>query len=263
VSAPVVGLADSHAHVSLPGAFDADRAQVLARARAAGVARILDLATRIEDAEATIALAAAHPGVLAAVGVHPHEAAGWDDASAARLRGAAASGRLAAIGEIGLDYHYNLSAPAAQRRALAEQLRVAAEFDLPVSVHSREAEADTLALLRDSEVGRHGGVLHCFTGSEPFARGCLELGLLLSFSGIVTFANAARLREIARAVPDDRLLVETDSPYLAPVPYRGQRNEPARVVDVARRVAELRGVPEAALVAATTANFERLFRVAV
>lgn len=250
---------DSHAHLSLPGAFGADREAILQAAGEAGVAHLLDLTTRLEEAQGCITFAAAHPQVCAAIGVHPHEASSWTADSPARLREATAGGSVVAVGEIGLDYHYSHSPHAAQREALSAQLALAAELDLPVSIHSREAEDDLLALLHDSDVGAHGGVIHCFTGSERLARECLEMGLHLSFSGIVTFANAARLRAIAATVPEDRLLIETDSPYLAPVPHRGQRNQPAFVVDVARGVAEVRSSTEEAIGALTTENFRRLF----
>jgi TatD DNase family protein len=175
--------------------------------------------------------------------VHPHEASLWGDAVRDQVRRLAESASIAAVGEIGLDYHYEFAPRESQRRALAEQLALAAELALPVSVHSREAEDDTLALLRDSAVSRHGGVLHCFTGSEAFARACLDLGM----------------RALAAEIPPGRLLVETDSPYLAPVPHRGGRNEPSRVVEVARCVAEARHTPVESLAAQTVANFEALF----
>jgi TatD DNase family protein len=250
---------DSHAHLSLPGSFDADREAVLQQALDAGVVQLLDLTTRIEQADACIGLAHAHAEVHAALGVHPHEASSWSSAAAATLRHRAQDSAVVAVGEIGLDYHYNHSTPEEQRRALAGQLAVAAERNLPVSVHTREAEADTLRLLRDSDVRQHGGVIHCFTGTQELADGCLELGMHLSFSGIVTFPKAGNLRAIAAGIPLDRLLVETDSPYLAPVPHRGGRNQPAYVVEVATQVAALRGLTPEALGAATGENFRRLF----
>ena len=251
--------ADSHAHVGSPGAFDADRDEVMARAAGAGVDLVLNLATRPEEFEGTVAFAARHPGARAALGVHPHEAPLWGDPARDLIRRLAASSSIAAIGEIGLDYHYAFAPPDAQRRAFAEQLTLAAELGLPVSVHSREAEEDTLRILRDSAVSTHGGVLHCFTGSEAFAADCLALGMHVSFSGIVTFPKAGRLRALAAQVPAERLLVETDAPYLAPVPYRGSRNEPCRVVEVARCVAEARGDPVETIAARTVSNFEALF----
>jgi TatD DNase family protein len=251
--------ADSHAHVGSPGAFDEDRDEVMTRAAHAGVNLLLNLATRPEEFESTVAFAGRYPGAHAALGVHPHEAALWGSTARDRIRSLAGASPLAAIGEIGLDYHYEFAPKASQRLALVEQLRLAAELGLPVSVHSREAEEDTLRILRESAVSTHGGVLHCFTGSEAFAHACLELGMHLSFSGIVTFPKAGRLRELVVQVPAERLLVETDSPYLAPVPYRGGRNEPSRVVEVVRCVAEARGATVEAVADQTASNFEALF----
>jgi TatD DNase family protein len=253
------GYTDSHAHLSMRGSFDQDRAGVLEEARKAGVVAVLDLATRLEEAEDCIRLAVEHAEVHAAVGIHPHEASSWTPEVAAGLREKAAHPEVVALGEIGLDYHYNHSTPAEQRRAFADQLAQAADLDLPVSVHSREAEEDTLRLLADSQVHAHGGVLHCFTGSESMARTCLDLGMLVSFSGILTFPKAGRLRDIAGGVPLDRLLVETDSPYLAPIPHRGRRNQPAFVVEVTRALARLKGLPEEEMGRITTENFRRLF----
>ena len=250
---------DSHAHLTLRGAFDDDRDAVLERAHAAGVGLVLDLATRPEEFESCVAFAESHEGVHAAVGVHPHEAEEWSDAVADAVRNLAARDAVVAVGEIGLDYHYNLSPPERQREAFAAQLALAVELGLPVSVHSREAEEDTLRLLAESGIGRSGGVMHCFAGSEEMAQTCLAQGMHISFSGIVTFANADRLRGIAGWIPRDRLLLETDAPYLAPVPHRGKRNEPAHVVDVTNRVAEVRGEDAEDLGRTATENFVRLF----
>jgi len=197
---------------------------------------ILDLATRPEEAQRCVDFAAEHPGVYAAIGVHPHEASCWSPEAASELRRLAAVDAVVAIGEIGLDYHYNLSPPDSQREAFAAQLKLATELVLPVSIHSREAEEDTLRLLSESDVGRFGGVMHCFTGSDH-----------------------DRLRQIAAWVPPDRLLLETDAPYLAPVPFRGKRNEPAHVVEVTRAVAALRGSSPEDLGATICRNFEQLF----
>ena len=233
--------------------------EALERARVAGVCAILDLATRPEEAAGCISFAAAHEGVHAAIGVHPHEAGEWSPGVADALRRQSGSGEVVAIGEIGLDYHYDHSPREAQRQAFADQLALAGGLGLPVSVHSRESEEDTLRLLTASPIRKTGGVMHCFTGSEAMARACLDLGMYISFSGIVTFGNADRLRGIAAQIPEDRLLLETDSPYLAPVPHRGRRNEPALVVDVTRCVAQIRGVEPEALGGVVVANFERLF----
>jgi TatD DNase family protein len=251
-------ICDSHAHLNHGQAFAEDRQAVLHRARRAGVTCILNVSTNPVDAPLTVELASREPDVLAAVGIHPHEAELAGDAALAGLRNLAASPSVVAWGEIGLDYHYMNAPQAAQREAFARQLEIAAALDLPVSVHTREADTETVEILRQ-HAGAPGGVIHCFSGDWKLARACLDLGFHLSFSGIVTFPRAGALREVARRTPADRLLAETDSPYLAPEPWRGRRNEPARVVEVIRRLAEVRGVTPAELAATTAENFRRLF----
>ena len=219
----------------------------------------MTISSTLGDPARVVAIAEAHEGVWAALGVHPHEASGWTDEREADLRRHAMSARVLAIGEIGLDYHYDHSPRDVQRDVFRRQLRLARELDLPVVIHTRDAEDDTAALLAD-EAGPRGGVLHCFTSKAELARRAVELGLLVSFSGIVTFARTDELREVARAVPGDRLLVETDAPFLAPVPHRGQTNEPAFVRITAQRLADLRGVTLEALAQETSANFDRVFR---
>ena len=258
---PKPRLVDSHAHLDMP-AFDADRAETVRRAFAAGVGTILcpaDL-TRAASLRAIAALAAEFPTVLAAAGVHPHQAKDLDPAHLRELGELAARGAIRAVGEIGLDYHYDFSPPEAQREALRRQLALAAGAGLPVLLHSRLAGSDVIAVV-DGENYRGGGVLHCFTEDWAIARAMLDRGFFVSFSGILTFPKAGALREVAAKVPLDRLLVETDSPYLAPVPYRGsgRRNEPAFVVETARVLAGVRGLAFEDLAAATTANFARLF----
>ena len=253
-------ICDSHAHLHHAEAFDADRAEVLSRARAAGVRVILDVATTPEDAAQVVALAGREPGLFAAVGIHPHEADRATPESIAGLRAlAAATPGVVGWGEIGLDYHYMHAAREVQRAAFGAQLRAAAAERLPVSVHSRSADADTIELIA-AHAGPERGVIHCFSGDRALATACLDLGFHLSFSGILTFHNAAALRAVAAEVPEDRLLVETDSPFLAPAPRRGGRNEPARVVDVLATLAEVRGVAPERLAERTTANFFTLFR---
>jgi len=255
---PSARLTDSHAHLDFPQLSD-DLDAVLGRARSAGVDRILTVSSTLGDASRVAALAAQLPDTWAAVGVHPHEAAGLRDEHLRELRGLAASAPVVAIGEIGLDYHHDHSPREQQREAFRRQVRLAREVALPIVVHSREAEEDTAVILEEEGAAEVGGVIHCFTSSQALADRCLDLGLLISFSGIVTFRNADALREVARRIPSDRLLVETDSPYLAPVPHRGKSNEPAHVRVVAEAVAALRGETLEALGTATTANFERLF----
>ena len=240
--------------------FDPDRDEVLRRAWDAGVTDILcpiDL-TEPRSVAGVLALAAADPRIRAAAGVHPHQAKLETPAHADALRRLAAEGRIVAVGEIGLDYHYDFSSPAEQLETFRRQLVLAREARLPVIIHSRNAGHDIAAAVREEGFDR-GGVLHCFTEDWGFAREMLDRGFFISFSGIVTFPNAAGLREVAAKVPDDRILVETDAPYLAPVPFRGKRNEPAYVLATAARVAEVRGMAPEELAASVTRNFARAF----
>jgi TatD DNase family protein len=254
-------LVDSHAHLDMPE-FEADRAEAVCRAFAAGVVAILcpaDL-TRAASLPAIAALGAAFPTVLAAAGVHAHQAKDLTPDHLGELKALAARGAIRAVGEIGLDYHYDHSPADAQRRALRDQLAVAAEAGLPVILHSRLSGPDIVAAV-DSEGFRGGGILHCFTEDWETARAMVDRGFFVSFSGILTFPKAGALREVAARLPLDRLLVETDSPYLAPVPYRGagRRNEPAYVVETARVLAGVRGLALEDLAEATTGNFAGLF----
>jgi len=254
-------LVDSHAHLDMPE-FDADRTETVRRAFAAGIVAILcpgDL-TRDASLPAIAALSAEFPNVLAAAGVHAHQAKDLAPAHLDALKDLAARGAIRAVGEIGLDYHYDFSPVEAQQEALRRQLAAAAEAGLPVILHSRLSGQDIVAAV-DAEGFEAGGILHCFTESWEIARAMLDRGFCVSFSGILTFPKAGDLREVAGRVPLERLLVETDSPYLAPVPYRGsgRRNEPAYVVETARVLAGVRGLALEDLAEATTANFARLF----
>jgi TatD DNase family protein len=250
-------LLDSHCHLD-DSKFDADRDEVMARARAAGVVAMLAVGTGggPPDLEAGLRVAERYPFVYASVGVHPHDASKASEETFGRLRELAAGKKVAAVGEIGLDYHYDFSPRPVQREVFMRQLEIAAEVRKPVIIHSREAWEDTVELLR----GRapFGGVLHCFTGDERQARQALDLGLHLAFGGVLTFPKAEDVRRAARMAPEDRLLIETDSPYLAPLPHRGQRNEPAFLVEVARRLAAERGQTIERIAEITTLNFERL-----
>ena len=253
-------LTDSHCHLD-DRQFDIDREQVIERALEAGVARMLAIGTGDgpPDLEAAIRLAERYPPVLASVGIHPHDAAKARPADFDHLRAIARHPKVVAVGEIGLDYHYNFSPPERQREVFLEQLRLAAELGKPVVIHTREAWDDTIALLeRHAVAAGLRAVMHCFSGGPEEARRALELGFFLSFAGIVTFPKAAQVREAARLVPLSRLLVETDAPYLAPSPHRGKRNEPAWVLETARKLAELRGEPLELLAAETSRNFDRL-----
>jgi TatD DNase family protein len=252
---------DSHAHLADP-AFDADRDAVIARARLTGAAAIVCIGESLASADRARAIAADHPGfVWYTAGVHPHDAAEFSpQRDLPGLRDHLAAGAVA-VGECGLDYHYDHSPRDRQRAAFAAQLELARELGRPVVVHTREAESDTAALI--AEAGRDGvrGVLHCFTGSASLARTALDAGWFVSFSGIVTFRNWAD-EDILRLVPADRLLAESDAPYLAPVPHRGKRNEPAWVSLTVGRLAVARGVDAAALGADVAANARALFGLA-
>ena len=258
---------DSHAHID-GEAFDADRDDVVARARASGVRAILNVGTGDPhggDLERAVELAGKYEGVYAAVGVHPHDARLYDDPAERRLKGILdGGGRVVALGEIGLDFHYDNSPREVQREVFARQLRLAKELSLPVIIHSREADDETVEILRGAYAGaERGGVMHCFGGGMKMAEAVLELGFYVSFAGNVTFKKAENLREVARVVPAERLLVETDCPFMAPVPLRGRRNEPAFVVETARFVADLRGAAPEELGRTTAQNFSRLFGVRV
>ena len=256
---------DSHAHIDDPE-FDADREEVIQRARDAGVAAILNVGTGDPHSgvlERAVELAEKHADVYAAVGTHPHDARLFDERAEERVwRLATGSPKVIAWGEIGLDFHYDNSPREVQIDVFQWQLRLARELSLPVIIHTREAETETADILKshwaDSKLP---GVMHCFSGSAALADQALELGFSISFSGIVTFKKAEDLRRVAKRVPLDRLLIETDCPYLAPTPYRGKRNEPAYVVEVARCLAELHHLEMAEIAKITSHNFTRMFNL--
>ena len=254
-----MSLVDSHCHLNYEGLADRQE-EVLAAARARGVQGFLNISTRQKEWGDVVGAAERHPYVWASIGVHPHEADAHPDLGAAALIEAAAHPRVIAIGECGLDYYYDKSDRAAQRERFGAHIEAARQTGLPLVVHTRDAEEDTAEILT-REVGKGGvaGVLHCFTGSADLARKALDLGFYISISGIVTFKNARDLQDVAKTIPQDRLLVETDSPFLAPVPHRGQTCEPAFVADTAAFLSELRDEPLGKLAAATTSNFFRLF----
>ena len=256
---------DSHCHIDGPE-YDADREEVIERARGAGVATMLNVGTgdpHTDAFERAVRLAEKQEGVYAAVGVHPHDAKLFDEAAERHLLGLVRQSRkVIAWGEIGLDYHYDHSPRDVQREVFRQQLRIARELELPVVVHSREADDDTINILREELSGYEpAGVMHCFGGSLAMARDAIELGFFISFAGNLTFKKAEDLREVARQLPLDRLLIETDCPYLTPVPFRGKRNEPARVVETARCLGEIHGIELEEVGRVTSENFLWLFRL--
>ncbi|MBB5985897.1 TatD DNase family protein [Sphingobium sp. B1D3A] len=252
-------LVDSHCHLNYKGLVE-DQDAVIARARAAGIGGMLNISTREREWHDVIAVADSAPDIWATVGIHPHEADEHPHVDTARLVAAAAHPRVIGIGETGLDYYYDHSDRARQQASFRAHIVAARQTGLPLIVHTRDAEEDTAAILREEmAAGPFPGVIHCFTASDAFADIALELGFYISISGIVTFKKATALQESARRIPADRLLVETDSPFLAPVPHRGKPCEPAYVADTARFLADLRGDRLEDLAAATTRNFFTLF----
>ena len=255
-------LIDTHTHLD-DTRYDGDRDETIERARQAGVGGFVTIGCDLATSHSAVALADRHADVYASIGVHPHEVKhigdGWYD----QLRRLARHEKVVAYGEIGLDYHYNHSSPQEQRQRFREQVQLARELRLPVIIHTREAQQDTIAILKEEKASEIGGVFHCFSGDAWLAKDALDLGFYLSFSGILTFQNATMLREIARQTPLERVLIETDCPYLTPVPHRGKRNEPAFVSHVARQLAEIHSeLSLEKIEEATTDNARRLFRLA-
>ena len=250
---------DSHCHLD-PMRFGAELPDVLARARAAGVTRMTVIGTRAADSEAAAELAGREPGVVAAAGIHPNDVAEAEPGEWDRIERLAVSGRVAAVGETGIDWYRTTAPPELQREFFDRHLRLAQRLSLPVVIHTRESIRDTLDMLREAIArGPLQPVLHAFTGTADEADEAVELGCHLGFAGMVTFRSSAALREVAKGVPLDRLLIETDSPFLAPEPLRGKRNEPANVVHTARCLALARDESLDAFAAATTANARRVF----
>ena len=253
-------LIDSHCHLDFPD-FAGEIDAVVGRARAADIARMVTISTRVARHAELLAIAERFPDVYCSVGTHPHHADEELDITAADLLSRAQHSKVVAIGEAGLDYHYERSPRAAQERGFRTHIKAARDSGLPLVIHSREADADTARILEEETgQGAFPAVLHCFTGGPELARRAIALGLFISFTGILTFKNSAALRAIAAELPADRILVETDAPYLAPSPFRGKRNEPAYVGEVAKVLAEARGVPFEEIAQQTTDNFFALFR---
>ena len=257
-------LIDSHVHLD-DTRYDSDRPDIFLRAADAGIEAFVTIGCDVSTSRAAVQLAQRHANVYATIGVHPHETKHIDDTWYPELRRLAQHPKVVAYGEIGLDYHYDHSPRDIQRQRFREQIREARTLGLPIVIHTREAQEDTITILREEQAQEIGGVFHCFSGDSWLAKDALDLGFYLSFSGVITFKNATMLREIVQTVPLDRILVETDCPYLTPIPHRGKRNEPAFVTHVAQAVADLinPGQPEAfATVAqATVANTKRLFKI--
>jgi TatD DNase family protein len=253
---------DSHAHLDVPQ-YDADRAEVIDRARAAGIDTMLEICgsdIAKGSLDVGIKLAEEYPFIYAAVGVHPHEASFYDEALERRLLEMSGKEKVIGWGEIGLDYYYDHSPRDVQRQVFRRQMEMGTKCNLPIIVHTRDAEDDTITMLRDAPPGTIG-VIHCFTGTRSLAEAALQLGFYISFSGVITFKTAGDLREVVKNTPLDKILIETDCPYLAPVPHRGKRNEPAFVVDTATKLAEIKGARVDEIAHITSANFKRLFKL--
>ncbi|MCB1917112.1 MAG: TatD family hydrolase [Rhodocyclaceae bacterium] len=248
---------DSHCHLDFPGLLERE-GEILAAMAAADVGRAMCIGVRLEAIDRVIGLAERHENLFATVGVHPDNA-DVEEPDEARLLALADHPKVLGIGETGLDYYWHKDEPEWQRARFRTHIRAARACGKPLVIHTRNAAADTLRLMREEEAGEVGGVMHCFTETREVAEAALELGFHISFSGIVTFRNAKALKEVARAVPLERMLIETDSPYLAPVPYRGKTNEPAYVVHVAEEIARLKDIPVAQVAEVTSRNFNRLF----
>ena len=253
-------LFDTHAHLHVPE-FDGDRAEMMSRARQAGVTRMLTIGTEVPTSRAAIALAEAEPDVWATVGVHPHDAADADAGVLTEIERLAGGPRVVAVGEIGLDFFRDLSPRDVQERVFRHLIGLARRVRKPVVVHCRDAHAEVLAILGEEGASEVGGIMHCFSGDVEIARRCLDLGLLVSLAGPVTYPNARALPDVARFVPADRLVIETDCPFLPPQGYRGKRNEPAYLALTAARVAELRGEPLEEFARRASDNARRLLRL--
>jgi TatD DNase family protein len=249
---------DTHAHLDFLD-FDSDREEVLARAQKAGVKKIVNVGCTLGRSHSSVALAEKHENIFATVGVHPHDAVTVTPEALSKLKKLAQSEKVRAVGEIGLDYFKMRNSREEQGIALESQLQLAQDLNLPVVIHTREADEDILAILKKYPAVR--GVVHCFAGSIPFAEKILALGFLISFTGIITFPKAEALREVVRFVPSEKIMLETDCPYLAPHSHRGKRNEPVHVVHVARKVAEIKGADLEEVAEQTTRNAEEFFKI--
>lgn len=249
---------DSHAHLD-DRRFEDDRSEVIKRAKEAGVGCLINVGADLESSHSAIDLAQKHSFIFAAVGVHPHDAAGYDDPAEQEIIEMAKSQGVVAIGEIGLDYHYDNSPRELQKKAFIRQLRVASSLDLPVIIHNREAHRDCLDILHQEKSNRQRGVFHCYSGSAEMVKEVIELGFYVSFAGVITFKNAKKAVQALEMVPMDRLLFETDCPYLSPEPYRGKRNEPSYIRYTAEKMAQILGIEYEVLCNKVWENTFRLF----
>ena len=254
-------LVDSHCHLDYPDFAAEGLAEIVSRARSAGIGHFLTICTEISKFPQVLEIANAYPFINCTVGTHPHHAAEAGEINIKREEIVAFTKdpKVAGIGETGLDYYYKHSPPEEQQRVFATHVEAAGETGLPLIIHTRDADDDTIKVMREAGQGKVGGVMHCFSGGRKLADESLALGFHISFSGIITFKKAEELRDVVKHVPMDRILVETDSPYLAPVPHRGKRNEPAFVVHTAQMVAELKGITAETVANQTTENFFKLF----
>jgi TatD DNase family protein len=253
-------LIDSHAHLEMPE-FKKDLGGVIQKAKASGVEYIFTVGTEKRDWKRTLEIAHRYPSVYAILGVHPHNAEEINDETYGTLKQLCRDGRVKAYGEIGLDFFKNLSPRDTQLKRFREQLALAKELKLPIVIHDREAHEETLDILRSEKAGEHGGIIHCFSGDYRMAKMCMDMGFLISVPGSITFKNAEGYHEIIREIPLEYLLVETDAPYLAPVPFRGKRNEPAYVRYTAQKLAEIKCEPIEKVAEVTTENALRIYRL--
>lgn len=253
-------LIDTHAHLN-DKRFDRDREQVIYQCRDEGVVCIINAGTDVSSSIKSISLAGKYSFIYATVGVHPHDAKTMDENSIEVLSALARKDKVVAIGEIGLDYHYDFSPREQQKEAFRKQLNLARELNLPVVIHDREAHGDIMEILREENACEIGGVMHCFSGSKEMARECMDMNFYISFAGPVTFSNARKAKEIAEYVPIDRILIETDCPYLTPVPHRGKRNYPGNVKYVSEEIARIKGLDVEELLEAVAVNTKTLFNV--
>lgn len=253
-------LIDSHAHLDLPE-FNSDRDAVVQRALDSGVEKIITVGIGIRECRQALKLAGQYPFIYATLGIHPHNAAELDLGMLDFIEQHAGSPKVVALGEMGLDYYRNLSPQEAQKRCFRAQLDIARSLKKPVVIHDREAHADTMAILREEKASEIGGVLHCFSGDSDMARACIDMGFYISIPGTVTFKTSAALQEVVRAVGLEHMLIETDCPFLTPVPHRGKRNEPAYVRLVAEKIAEIKKISPEEVACITGGNAQKLFRI--